>query len=131
VFASTGVAVFTAGYTQVIFDNVETTGVTFAIQSNGGQVYYNPGNGVTQSYALGTVCFNITGVCETYNGALSPAPSKPQFLLDGSGSYFVRSKPQYQDLSASSFINVRNSGAVGNGVRSSLSLNSKLQLMKP
>jgi glucan 1,3-beta-glucosidase len=41
--------------------------------------------------------------------------SRPGSLLSG-GKYYVRSKPQYNTLAASSFSSVRSAGATGNGV---------------
>ncbi|KAI0410472.1 pectate lyase superfamily protein-domain-containing protein [Xylaria grammica] len=48
-------------------------------------------------------------------GFLNPAPSKPESLLDGSGSYFTRSKPQYEGVSASSIVVATSHGVSNNG----------------
>ncbi|KZF24126.1 glycoside hydrolase family 55 protein [Xylona heveae TC161] len=43
------------------------------------------------------------------------APSKPGVLLDGQGRFFERSKPQYEEYSADSFVSVKSKGAKGDG----------------
>ncbi|MCJ1285822.1 hypothetical protein MMC26_005163 [Xylographa opegraphella] len=48
-------------------------------------------------------------------GALN-APSKPTGLLDAQGAIFERSKPQYENVPASSFLSVKAAGAKGDGV---------------
>lgn len=42
--------------------------------------------------------------------------TKPAALLDGSGNVFERSKPQYENLTASAFVSVKSAGAKGDGV---------------
>ena len=44
------------------------------------------------------------------------APTKPATLLNSAGKVFTRSKPQYQELPASSFLSVKAAGAKGDGV---------------
>jgi glucan 1,3-beta-glucosidase len=44
------------------------------------------------------------------------APTKPSSLLDSSKRIFERSKPQYEDVPASSFVSVKSMGAKGDGV---------------
>lgn len=48
-------------------------------------------------------------------GFLDPAPSKPPVLLDATGRFYTRSKPQYETLSASSFIVVTAHGVSNDG----------------
>ena len=43
-------------------------------------------------------------------------PTMPAALLDGSGKIFERSKPQYENVPASSFVSVKAQGAKGDGV---------------
>jgi glucan 1,3-beta-glucosidase len=51
---------------------------------------------------------------QRFQGYFTPN-TRPGSLLSGS-NYYVRSKPQYQTLPASSFQSVRSAGATGNGV---------------
>jgi glucan 1,3-beta-glucosidase len=44
------------------------------------------------------------------------APAKPGVLLDGSGRFFTRSRPQYETVPVSSFKSVKAAGARGDGV---------------
>ncbi|KAJ8115315.1 hypothetical protein ONZ43_g4695 [Nemania bipapillata] len=48
-------------------------------------------------------------------GFLDPVPSKPAVLLDGTGKFYTRSKPQYELLSAGSFIVVTDHGVSNDG----------------
>lgn len=59
--------------------------------------------------------FNGTGSYVT--GPLDPVPSKSPNLLDGSGKFFERSKPQYETKTASSFIIATKHGVDGSGTR--------------
>ena len=49
-----------------------------------------------------------------FAGNITPV-SRPAGLLDGSGKYYQRSKPQYESLPVSSFSSVRAAGARGDG----------------
>jgi glucan 1,3-beta-glucosidase len=57
--------------------------------------------------------YTPTGGPVSFQGAFTPN-SRPSSLLSGS-RYYVRSKPQYNDLPATSFKSVRSAGATGNG----------------
>ncbi|KAI1975883.1 hypothetical protein LOZ53_001754 [Ophidiomyces ophidiicola] len=56
-----------------------------------------------------------TAVTKTRARTALPGPTKPAVLLDQSGKVFERSKPQYQNVPASSFISVKSAGARGDG----------------
>ncbi len=45
---------------------------------------------------MGMVCQSLDGTCTYQTGLLSPIPNKPQALLNSSGTYFQRSRPQYE-----------------------------------
>ena len=60
-----------------------------------------------ESWAMGRRYTSISGESDStgwVTGFIDPAPVKPQSLLDGSGNYFVRSRPQYASTAAGSFI---------------------------
>lgn len=59
--------------------------------------------------------FNGTGSYVT--GLLDPAPAKSTTILDGSGKFFERSKPQYESNTANSFIIATKHGVDGRGTR--------------
>jgi glucan 1,3-beta-glucosidase len=57
----------------------------------------------------------MTGSLVPFTGLLDPSPNKPSSLLNSSGSWFARSRPQYETYSASEFIiatdnNISNDG---------------------
>lgn len=48
-------------------------------------------------------------------GPIEPS-KRPSELLDATGNYYTRSKPQYDSVPLSSFLSVRDLGATGNGL---------------
>lgn len=71
-----------------------------------------------------TLPANTTSACTSSANPVSSsriqqqltAPTKPPSLLDGSKKIFERSKPQYENVPASSFISIKSQGAKGDGV---------------
>lgn len=67
---------------------------------------------------------NTSSTCSSSAAAVSSsriqqqltAPAKPPSLLDGSKKIFERSKPQYENIPASSFLSIKSMGAKGDGV---------------
>lgn len=111
----------------LIIDNCDFSGSPIAVaDQNGGTVLaggsvvaswaqghaYTTGNDGT---AAGSTCASAAATASSTNvrGALT-APTKPAGLLSG-GKFFERSKPQYQDVPASSFVSVKAAGAKGDG----------------
>jgi glucan 1,3-beta-glucosidase len=56
------------------------------------------------SWGMGKRYTSMNGDGEIITGFIDPPPQKPPALLDGSGNVFARTKPQYGDLSAGSFV---------------------------
>ncbi|THZ72556.1 glucan 1,3-beta-glucosidase [Aureobasidium pullulans] len=100
----------TAG--TLIIDNVDFSGSPIAVASADGSSILAGGKVVT-SWGEGRQYAGTSG--SRVQGPLA-APSKPAALLDASGKFFERSKPQYESLPASSFISVKSFGAKGDGV---------------
>jgi hypothetical protein len=73
------------------------------------------GSMVVTSWATGRRYTSLTDPGASATGDISPVVSKAASLLDGSGNWFVQSKPQYETLGAESFLNVLDSGAMGDG----------------
>ena len=70
-----------------------------------------------QSWAMGRRYTSFNGTSSYVTGLLDPAPTKSPALLDGSGKFFERSKPQYESNTASSFIIATKHGVDGSGTR--------------
>jgi glucan 1,3-beta-glucosidase len=101
----------TAG--SLIIENVALSNVPIAIQSNGNTVLAGT-TGTTTIAGWGEGHeYTPTGP-RSFEGPITPY-SRPGSLVSG-GKYYVRSKPQYNTLAASSFSSVRSAGATGNGV---------------
>lgn len=98
---------------SLIIENVILTNVPIAIQSLGTTVLAGT-TGTTTIAGWGEGHeYTPTGPT-SFKGPITPN-SRPSSLLSGS-SYYVRSKPQYNTLAATSFSSVRTAGATGNGV---------------
>ena len=130
-FKSTKTAILTA-YTKgqtvangtLVIDNVDFTGSSAAVADLSGNTILAGGSKVASwaqgfGYTTGSGVSNMTKRAAddqiVLQGALS-APQKPTNLLASSGAIFERSKPQYENVPASSFISVKSSGAKGDGV---------------
>ncbi|KAJ3225503.1 hypothetical protein HDU78_010638, partial [Chytriomyces hyalinus] len=83
-------------------------------------------NGSSGSLIVDNVNFDNTASAVTDSGEVVLSPpfrmrdhldniEKPSGLLDASGKFFERSKPQYKDLPASAFLSVKSAGAKGDG----------------
>ena len=59
----------------------------------------------------------LNGSGNYVTGSLDPVPVKSPKLLDGSGKFFERSKPQYESTTASSFIIATKHGVDSSGTR--------------
>ncbi|KAF2099288.1 family 55 glycoside hydrolase [Rhizodiscina lignyota] len=111
-----------------VFDNVDFTGATTAVASPNGTTILAGGQKI-QSWAQGTVysafiaaqqvgnltCYEPTAASARIQRMVDPPP-KPSGLLTPSGTIFERSKPQYEELPVTSFMSVKDAGAIGDGV---------------
>lgn len=105
---------------SIILDNVDFTQTGTAISDLNNKVILNGGS-IIQSFGQGhtyTTVSDSTG-CTVQNATvqqeLTPV-TRQGVLLDSSGRYFSRSKPQYENLPATSFVSAKSSGCTGNGV---------------
>lgn len=94
----------------LIIDNVDFTGSATAVQGTSGSVL--AGGSVVKSWGQGRQYHGTSG--SSAQQALT-APSKPSALLGSSGNIAERSKPQYVNTPASSFVDVKSKGAKGDG----------------
>ena len=122
----------------LLLENVDFTGSPNAV-ANGGGVVILPGGRVIQSFAQGnawttageqitptttlngSTCVYSNGTQGSYSAQettiqrqLAPIP-RPSSLINSDGSYFSRSKPQYETIPASGFLSAKSSGLAGDG----------------
>jgi len=143
--AATGILTnYLAGFSSpqsagtLVLENVDFTGSAVAIANPGGRVYlaggqlvplYAQGNAwTTAGQALDGQNFNAT-TCSYQNSSqtaytaqettiqqlLAPV-ARPPNLVDSTGKYFARSKPQYETVPASGFLSAKSFGCAGDGV---------------
>jgi glucan 1,3-beta-glucosidase len=101
----------TAG--SLIIENVVLNNVGTAVQKAGGGTLLAGTSGSTIIAGWGEGNQYTPVGPRRFQGPFTPS-SRPASLLSGS-LYYVRSKPQYNNLPASSFKSVRSTGATGNG----------------
>ncbi|KAK6502302.1 hypothetical protein TWF506_002885 [Arthrobotrys conoides] len=114
-FAYVPIAILTSGRTNINIDNTEIINCDIVVGKPGGPTILAGGNRIIQSWMTGRLYDAYDSKGTTFTGVPKYVPSKPAGLLDSSGKFFIRSKPQYETLSSSSFLNVKSSGAQGNG----------------
>lgn len=100
----------------LVVDNVDFQNCPAAVRNNNATIL--AGNTRIDSWAQGKE-YSTDGANSTISGSRvlgsRPAPNKPMVLLDASGHFFERSKPQYENVPASSFVSVKSAGALGDG----------------
>ncbi|KAK6496339.1 hypothetical protein TWF481_002364 [Arthrobotrys musiformis] len=127
-FASVPIAILTSGRTNINLDNVQIISCDIVVGKPGGPTILAGGDRVIASWMTGRLYDSYDSKGTTFTGVPKYIPSKPSGLLDSSGAFFVRSKPQYETLSSSSFLNVKSAGAQGNGqADDTAAINSALQ----
>ncbi|KAK3384571.1 pectate lyase superfamily protein-domain-containing protein [Lasiosphaeria ovina] len=106
---ATGSTPDTAG--SLVLENIVLNNVPVAVQGPSGTLLSGSGGSVTITAWGNGHKYTPTGPSE-FSGTLTPN-SRPASLLGPDGRYYTRSKPQYETLSAASFVSVRASGARG------------------
>jgi hypothetical protein len=103
----------------LILDNVDMTGAKTAVAAYPDTPVL-PGGSIVPSWASGNGYTASRGSTQnTMQGnkqenAISP-PSKAKSLLDSSGNVYTISRPQYETMSASSFLSAKQNGCAGDG----------------
>ena len=104
---------------SLILDNIRLANVPSAVQSDSGNVLLAGTQGgspqVIGSWGQGQFYVDNSGKGGFQQNNLSPNPSKPSQLLDGTGAFFQRTRPQYENYAVSDFVSVKSQGAVGDG----------------
>jgi glucan 1,3-beta-glucosidase len=102
---------------NLVLDNVLINNVEFLVFVSGSTNYLEGQSGpiTIQSWAMGNRYTTTDGKPTNSIGFLSPVPNKAPVLLDSSGNFFTRSKPQYETLSLSSFIVITSLGVSNDG----------------
>lgn len=142
--AATGIITpYLAGYSSaqssgtLVIENVDFTQSPIAIANSGGRVSLAGGQ-LVASYAQGNAWTTAAGdlngqnfnstTCSYSNASQTAytaqettiqrqlaAIPRPSNLVDSTGKYFARSKPQYETILASNFLSAKASGCAGDG----------------
>lgn len=98
---------------SIYLENVELENVRTAVSGPNGTILAgSTGTTLIPAWADGHR-YLPNGPVET-RGSIAPS-KRPATLLDASGKYYERSKPQYGDVPLSQFLNARDAGAKGDG----------------
>ncbi|CAO3598045.1 unnamed protein product [Absidia cylindrospora] len=100
----------------LLLDNVKTTNVGSMVASDNGETILAGGSSTIRSWGSGSLYTGVDGIGELQRGNLPKAPVKSPNLLAADGSFFVKSRPQYEQYDVSSFVSVIDGGAKGDGV---------------
>ncbi|KAM7195859.1 pectin lyase-like protein [Rhypophila sp. PSN 637] len=122
-FSNVGTAVLIAplnsaagsGSTGVVIDNVVFNSVSKAVADTSGKTLLSA-SGKVASWVAGPVYAGTGGKREFYTGKTGPTYAREKTLLDSSGSYFQRAKPQYENRGVGDFVHLKDMGAAGDGV---------------
>ncbi|CAG7721413.1 unnamed protein product, partial [Allacma fusca] len=98
----------------LLLDNVRLVNVNQAVADRNGNTILAGGTTTIQSWGRGSYYVDESGTGSFHTGDL-PVPQKSSNLLDGQGRFFTRSRPQYENVPASGFANVKDYGARGDG----------------
>jgi glucan 1,3-beta-glucosidase len=98
---------------SLVLENLALNNVPTVVKGPNGAMLTGSGGAVTITAWGNGHRYAQTGP-QQFANSITPN-SRPASLLSGS-RYYTRSKPQYESLSASSFISVRSSGGRGDGV---------------
>lgn len=101
---------------SLVLENVAFTNVGIAVQSDSRTALAGAQGTTTtiKSWAQGHR-YNPTGPTNLNGNNIGTNP-RPASLVSN-GKFYVRSKPQYANIAAGSFMSVRSGGAVGNGMQ--------------
>ena len=102
---------------SIVIDNLNVQNVDFLVYVSGSTNYLlAPGNTLNvKSWAMGKRYTSIEDSGSYQHGFIDPAPNNPAALLDDTGEFHTRSKPQYENLSAGNFITVIVNGVSNDG----------------
>ncbi|KAK4140925.1 glycoside hydrolase [Dichotomopilus funicola] len=98
----------------LVLDNVDLTNSPKGVVNDGGDVIVE-GKQTVGFFAQGRAYGGSAGTSGKAVQAPQDAIKKPDVLLNKDGKVFTRSKPQYEDVPASSFVSVKANGAKGDG----------------
>lgn len=103
-----------SGSTGVILDNINFDGVSKAVADTQGATLLAP-SGKVQHWAVGPI-YGPDGERQFSKGQSDIVGfTRQSSLVDESGAYFERAKPQYEDHSVGDFFHVKDFGARGDG----------------
>ena len=103
------------GSTGVVLENVALLGVTATVTDTSGKTILDGSSVIVSEWALGPVYKGSTSSRSFSKGGKIGNYRRHLTLLDSTGAYFKRTKPQYKDHTVGDFLHMKDMGATGNG----------------
>lgn len=104
-----------SGSTGLVLENVALSGVAATVVDTAGKAYLDGSSSVVRYWVLGnTYEGNATARGFSYGGPVGDH-RRNSGLLDSTGAYFERAKPQYEDKSIGEFVHIKDLGVTGDG----------------
>ncbi|KAH6845713.1 pectate lyase superfamily protein-domain-containing protein [Chaetomium sp. MPI-CAGE-AT-0009] len=103
--------------TGLVLENVAISGVPAVVADTSGTTHLSgTGQSLVDHWVLGPVYAGSASARSFSMGGKVGRYRRDSGLVDASGSYFERPKPQYEDRAIGDFIHIKDFGAVGDGV---------------
>ncbi|KAH8645953.1 beta-1,3-glucanase, partial [Tricladium varicosporioides] len=102
------------GNTLITLDNVVFSSTPIAVQDNAQKTILAGGTQTISSWTLGNY-YNSANPNGTFGPASIGRPTIPSLLGGPNGGYFEKSRPQYENIPVSGFLNIKTVGAQGDG----------------
>ncbi|EAQ92534.1 hypothetical protein CHGG_00769 [Chaetomium globosum CBS 148.51] len=102
--------------TGLVLENVAVSGVTAVVADTSGTTHLSgAGQSVVDHWVLGPVYDGSASARSFSMGGKVGRYRRDSGLVDSSGNYFERPKPQYEDRAVGDFVHIKDFGAVGDG----------------
>ena len=101
---------------SIILENIQVDGVPVVIQNAGNATSLMGSNGKTSISGYGQGNSYHVATPGEFAGPMQPVNRPAELRAPNSNDWYFRSKPQYPNLPASSFVSARTSGAKGDGM---------------
>ncbi|KAL2130724.1 hypothetical protein VTI74DRAFT_6053 [Chaetomium olivicolor] len=103
--------------TGLVLENVALSGVPAVVADTSGTTHLSgAGQSLVDHWVLGPVYAGSASARSFLMGGKVGRYRRDGGLVDSSGNYFERPKPQYEDRAVGDFVHIKDFGAVGDGV---------------
>jgi len=106
-----------SGSIGLVLENLALSDVPAVVADTSGTTYLSgTGQSCVDQWVMGPVYAGSATACSFSTGGKVGRYRRDGELVDSSGNYFERPKPQYEDRAVGDFVHIKDFGAVGDGV---------------